>query len=148
MPSPFDWRTIVLARHAQHVAVIHFPIALFIVGFVFDALARGKRAKPLAEAAYLNLSFAAGMVVPTIATGVLAWRYALDGIALKGILLWHLAAALSAVLLIIVSWWVHWRSRRRDPPVLPAYRLGIEACGVLLIAVTAHLGGFLSGVNS
>jgi len=31
--------------------------------------------------------------------------------------------------------------------VLPRYRLPVEAIGALLVAVTAHLGGFLSGVN-
>jgi uncharacterized membrane protein len=28
--DPFDIRTVVLAEHAQHVVLIHFPIALFI----------------------------------------------------------------------------------------------------------------------
>ena len=30
---------------------------------------------------------------------------------------------------------------------LPTYRLPIEAVAVLLVGLTAHLGGFLSGVN-
>ena len=34
--SPFDWRSVLLARHAQHVVLIHFPIALFITGVLFD----------------------------------------------------------------------------------------------------------------
>jgi len=28
--NPFDIRSVILAKHAQHVVVIHFPIALFI----------------------------------------------------------------------------------------------------------------------
>ncbi len=148
MVHPFAWRTVILAKHAQHVVLIHFPIALFVAGVGFDLFSRGRRAAQLSGAAYLNLSIAAAMVVPTVATGVLAWRYALDGAALKGILLWHLVAALSAVLLIIASWWVHWRARRQDPPRLPGYRIAIECLGVLVVVVTAHLGGFLSGVSS
>ena len=27
--NPFDLRTVLLAKHAQHVALIHFPIALY-----------------------------------------------------------------------------------------------------------------------
>ena len=27
---PFDLKTIVFAKHAQHVVLIHFPIALFM----------------------------------------------------------------------------------------------------------------------
>jgi hypothetical protein len=32
MLSPFDPKTVLLAKHAQHVVLIHFPIALFLVG--------------------------------------------------------------------------------------------------------------------
>jgi hypothetical protein len=28
--NPFDLRTLLFAKHAQHVVLIHFPIALFI----------------------------------------------------------------------------------------------------------------------
>ena len=34
--NPFDWRTVALARHAQHVVLIHFPIALYLSGVVLD----------------------------------------------------------------------------------------------------------------
>jgi hypothetical protein len=30
--NPFDIRSALLAKHAQHVVLIHFPIALFITG--------------------------------------------------------------------------------------------------------------------
>ena len=30
---------------------------------------------------------------------------------------------------------------------LPAYRLAVEAIGVLVVALTGHLGGVLAGVN-
>jgi uncharacterized membrane protein len=147
MPNPFDLRTILLAKHAQHVVLIHFPIALFITGVGFDLLSRGKRASQLAGAAYLNLSAAAVTVLPTVVTGLLAWQFALEGKKIKGLLLLHLIAALSAALLVIASWWVHWRTRKLEPVSLPRYRIPLELLGVTLIALTAHLGGFLSGVN-
>jgi uncharacterized membrane protein len=84
--NPFDLRTILLAKHAQHVVLIHFPIALFMTGVGFDLLSRGKRDSQLAAAAYLNLSIAAATVLPSVATGLLAWQFALDGIRLKGLL--------------------------------------------------------------
>lgn len=148
MANPFDWRTVVLAKHAQHVVLIHFPIALFVAGALFDLLARGKRAAPMAEAAYLNFSVAAVAILPTIATGLLAWRFALDGVALRGLLLWHLGAALTAAALVVASWWIHWRSRCQDLLLLPRYRIAVEVLGVLFIGLTAHLGGFLSGINT
>jgi len=39
------------------------------------------------------------------------------------------------------------RARRHPGNSLPTYRLSLEAVAVLLVGVTAHLGGFLSGVN-
>src|SRR6266481_5210671 len=137
MVNPFDLRTILLAKHAQHVVLIHFPIALFITGVGFDLLSRGKRESQLASAAYLNLSIAAATVLPAVLTGVLAWQFALEGKRLKGLLL----------LLVIASWWMHWRTRKAEPVSLPRYRIPVELLGVAVIAVTAHLGGFLSGVN-
>ena len=36
MQNPFDPRTVLFAKHAQHVVLIHFPIALFLAGVVFS----------------------------------------------------------------------------------------------------------------
>lgn len=148
MVNPFDLKTILLAKHAQHVVLIHFPIALFISGVVFDLLSRGKRDSQLASAAYLNLSFAAVTVIPAVVTGLLAWQFALEGERLKGLLLLHFVAASFAALLIVVSWWMHWWARKSDTLLLPRYRIPIEVFGVAVVALTAHLGGFLSGVNT
>lgn len=147
MVNPFNLQTIVLARHAQHVVLIHFPIALFISGVGLDLLSRGKRDSQLASAAYFNLSIAALTVLPAVLTGVLAWQFALDGKRLKGVLLFHVIAAATAAVLVIASWLVHWRTRKQ-PISLPAYRIPLELLGVAVVAITAHLGGFLSGVNS
>ena len=89
---PFDLRTVLLAKHAQHVVLIHFPIALFLTGVLFDLLSRGKRSSQLAVAAYLNISVAAVTVFPVVGTGLLAWQFVLEGKKLKGLLLWHLMA--------------------------------------------------------
>jgi uncharacterized membrane protein len=147
MVNPFDIKTIALAKHAQHVVLIHFPIALFISGVGLDLFSQGKRASQLAGAAYLNLSIAAVSVFPVIVTGLLAWQFALEGKRMKGLLLWHLRAASAAALLVIASWWMHWRTHKSESSVLPQYRIPVELLGVAAIALTAHLGGFLSGVN-
>jgi len=148
MVNPFDLRTVVLAKHAQHVVLIHFPIALFIAGVGFDLVSRGKLASRSASAAYFNLAAAAVMTLPTVVTGLLAWQFVLDGKKIKGLLLWHLLAACSATVLIIASWWMHWRARKAAASALPGYRIPVELLGVLTVGLTAHLGGFLSGVNT
>ena len=40
MVNPFDPKTVLLAKHAQHVVLIHFPIALYLSGTLFDLAAR------------------------------------------------------------------------------------------------------------
>ena len=145
--NPFDIKTLLLARHAQHVVLIHFPIALFIVAVVFDYVAQRTKNRSLAAAAYFNLLFAAISTIPVVASGLAAWQWALEGQKLKGILLMHLVLGCTSSVLIWVVFFIHWRARRRDQESLPKYRLVIEAIAVLVIVLTGHLGGFLSGVN-
>ena len=144
--NAFDPRTILFARHAQHVVLIHFPIAAFITAVGFDYLAHWTKRPHLAAAAYFNLHVAAASTVPVIVTGLGAWQWALEGQRLKGVLLQHLLLGAASAALIVVSCWIHWRQRRRGA-VLPAYRLPVEGVGVLVVALTGHLGGVLAGVN-
>ena len=50
MVNPFSLKTVFLARHAQHVVLIHFPIALFIAAVAFDCLAQWTKNHTLAAA--------------------------------------------------------------------------------------------------
>jgi uncharacterized membrane protein len=142
----FDLKTLLLARHAQHVVLIHFPIALFITAVFFDFAARTTTKRNLAEVAYYNLFVAALSTIPVIATGILAWQFQLEGQKLKGILLLHMLLAVLSSVMIWVVWWLHFRARKAGN-ALPGYRLPIEFLAVVIIALTGHLGGFLSGVN-
>jgi uncharacterized membrane protein len=144
--NPWDPRTAIFAKHAQHVVIIHFPIALFIVGVALDFIASWTRRKDLALVAYWNFSVAFLAAVPAALTGLAAWQLELDGRKLKGILLMHLVFGVTSVLLIATVWWLH-RSSRRTGSDLPRYRFALEALAVAVVAITGHLGGFLTGVN-
>ncbi len=144
---PFDIKTVIFAKHAQHVVLIHFPIALFIIGVLFDFLAQWKKQRLLAAAAYYNLLVAAIATIPVVVTGILAWQWELEGQRLKGILLMHLVMGSVSSVMIWVVWFIHMRTRRKQEEVLPGYRLPIEAVAVVIVALTGHLGGILSGVN-
>ena len=144
---PFDIKAALLAKHAQHVVLIHFPIALFIIGVLFDFLAQWKNQRLLAAAAYYNMFAAALATIPVLITGLLAWQWQLEGQRLKGILLMHLVAGCVSSVLIWVVWFIHRATRGKQEQVLPGYRLPLEALAVAIVALTAHLGGFLSGVN-
>jgi uncharacterized membrane protein len=146
MLNPFDLKTVLLAKHAQHVALIHFPIALFISAVAFDLVGQWAKRRALQDAAYYNLLVAAISTVPVLATGILAWQFQLEGQRLKGILLLHVVLACVSTVMIWVVWWLHFRARRRII-LLPRYRVAAEVVAVGIVALTGHLGGFLSGVN-
>lgn len=145
--NPFDVRSALLAKHAQHVVLIHFPIALFTAGVVFDFLAQKANWRALANAAYFNILGAAISALPVVATGLLAWRFHLEGQKLKGLLLMHLVLGCASLTLIWIAWGLHARTRGKFRSGLPVFRLGVETLAVAIVGLTAHIGGFLSGVN-
>jgi len=145
--NPFDLKSILFARHAQHVVLIHFPIALFLVSVAFDFAAQWKRSAVLAAVSYYNLTVAALSSIPVVVTGLMAWRWQLEGQKLKGTLLLHLVLGLASTVLIWLVWWLHLRGRKPER-TLSSYRFPLEVLAVAVVALTGHLGGFLSGVNA
>ena len=145
--SPFDLKAALLAKHAQHPVIIHFPIALFIISVAFDLLAIWKRNPALAKAAFYNLVGAALTAPIAIASGLTAWQWELEGSKLKGTLLLHLLFALAAsgMIWLLSGWRISRRKLRNERQDSPISYLLIT---VLLIAIAGHLGGFVSGVES
>ena len=144
---PFDIKAALLAKHAQHVVLIHFPIALFIAGVAFDFMAQWTKRATYAVAAYFNFTFAALSTIPVVITGIAAWRWQLEGQRLKGILLQHLVLGCASSALIWIVYAIHRRVRQKPVEAISGVRIAIELLGVLLVSLTGHLGGFLSGVN-
>src|SRR5258708_20046601 len=145
--NPFDPKSALLAKHAQHVVLVHFPIALFLTGVAFDCAAHWTKRANLAAAANLNLLAAAASVLPAIATGIAAWQWQLEARKLKGVLLLHLALGCISGLLIFLVGWIHLRRRRSAGSVLTPYRLPLELVTAIVIALTSHLPGSLTRAN-
>ncbi|HKW17522.1 MAG TPA: DUF2231 domain-containing protein [Terriglobales bacterium] len=143
---PFDLKQALLAKHAQHVVIIHFPIALFVVGVAFDLAAHFSARTILRSVAYYNFVVAAVSAPLAVATGILAWQLQLNGQRLHGIILMHLLLGSASAALILFTWFIHRSALQRQTP-LPHYRFPVEVLAVGVVALTAHLGGFLSGVN-
>lgn len=144
--SPFDLRAALFQKHAQHVAIIHFPIALLLVSFLFDLLALWRKSPALAVAARYNLLGAAVSSLLAVGTGVAAWQWLLGGVQLAGELRLHLTFALASTVILLGLWF--WRRTLPDHARLmgwPYMLLAFIAC--VLIALTGHLGGFVSGIN-
>ena len=144
---PLDFRTIFLEKHAQHVVLIHFPIALFLSGVGIDFWAQWTKREEMKAVAHVNFLLAAIAVVPTVITGLIAWQWALEGQRLQGTLLLHLILGITSAIFIWWVWAIHFRARAKEENELPRYRLIVEFAGVATISLAGHLGGILSGVN-
>ena len=145
--SPFDPKSVLLAKHAQHVVLVHFPIALFLTGVLCDLWAHWGKRPTLKAVAQFNLRAAAFMALPVVLTGLLAWQFQLEGQRLKGVLLMHLIAGLGSVTLCWVVIWLRAGEWKKSASSLPALHAILELAAVIVVAVTGHLGGFVSGVN-
>ena len=146
-PNPFDLKAALLAGHAQHPVIIHFPIALFIASAVFELLAVWRKQPLFASVAYYNLLGAALTLPLAIATGLGAWQWQLEGATLKGNLMLHLICALSSASLIFFLSWMRWRFRVKGISPGLAY-FAVTLLALMMITLTGHLGGILSGVET
>jgi uncharacterized membrane protein len=90
--NAFDLKHTLLAPHAQHPVIVHFPIALFMMSYVFDVLGVWRRNPALVIAARYNLNVAALAAPLALLTGLIAWQWKHEGEALKGNLRLHLVA--------------------------------------------------------
>lgn len=145
--NPFDLKAALLQGHAQHPVVIHFPIALFITSVAFEFLAIWRKNPVFASVAYYNLVGAAITLPFAIATGIGAWRWQLEGAALKGNLRLHLLCALTSALLIFFLCWMRTRLRAKQISPHIGY-FAVTFLALMMITLTGHLGGILSGVET
>src|ERR1700687_1979713 len=124
--NPFDLRSVLLAKHAQHVALVHFPIALIFVSVVFDLLSLRKQNLALLRAAYYTVIAAAIAAVPTVATGILAWQLQFEGKTPRGNLKLHIFLALSSSVLIWLFCGLHTGEQSKPQASSPGFRLTVE----------------------
>jgi len=146
-PNPFDLKAALLQGHAQHPVIVHFPIALFIASVVFDVLAIWRRQPILATVGYFNLVGAAITVPFAVATGLGAWRWQLEGATLKGNLQLHLICALTSAALVVGLCLKRSRIRAKSESLRPSY-FAVVVIALVMITLTGHLGGILSGVET
>ena len=145
--NPFDLRAALLAPHAQHPVIVHFPIALFIASAVFEILGIWRKQSIFATVAYFNLVGAALSLPFTIVSGLAAWHWQLEDATLKGNLRLHLVFALTTSAIILLLCWKRSHLRTKGEAPRATY-FALMTLGLLAITLTGHLGGFLSGVEA
>lgn len=128
--------------HPIHVILVHFPMTLFPVGFIFDAMAtRGGKWRQLSEAGYYANLFGIAVTVPTAITGVAEWADIPRDHPAWVTATTH-AALNDAVLLIGIYNWLTRRNRagfRHNET-----NLVLGGLATLLLGVSGWLGGLLS----
>lgn len=144
--SPFDLKAIIFAKHAQHPVIVHLPIGLFIASLLFDLISRWKKTPGLNTAAYYNLMLAAVTAVVSVATGVAAWQWKFGGEKLQGNILLHLILGIVTCLLMFVLWAMRRKCATSPADQVSTAYLALAIITGLVIGLTGHVGGILSGV--
>src|SRR5579871_6557288 len=142
--SPFDIKTALLAKNAQHPALIHFPIALFIVSMLFDLLAIWRKNPTLGAAAYFNLCLAALSSLVAVATGLIAWQWKYGGAALEGNLRLHLIFGSTSAVLMCALWGIRFQRQKQGKQDVGLDYLILGLIAMALVALTGHIGGIVS----
>ena len=141
----FSIASTLLAKNAQHPAIVHFPIALFLFSLFLDIVGIIRRSKPLHEAAFYNLIASAVTSVLSIVTGILAWQIKLGGASLEGDLKLHLILAIVTSISLCGLWVIRFKQKTYECQITNFYLIAAVVVSIL-IAITGHLGGVISGV--
>jgi uncharacterized membrane protein len=126
-------------KNAFHPAIVHFPIALFIVGLFLDFLGMWRKHKTMLLAGWYNLLLGAISTLASILSGVTAmFRMHLP---FSGLIFQHLLlACIGTVIMWLMVALRYNRHEKMSVPLRVTYYV-LAVAGVILIAYSAHLGG-------
>jgi uncharacterized membrane protein len=144
MAKFFSLKVLLFAKHSQHIVLIHFPIALFITALFFEIFALWRKDITMRKVAGYNLRAAAISSIAAFISGSIAWGRIYDGGFPRGLGLYHMIGAGTTVLLLITLVFLR-RGKDDAVPLQKAFWV-VAILAVLMISVTAHLGGILSGL--
>lgn len=126
-------------KNAFHPAIVHFPIALFVVGLLLDFVGMVRGIKSMLIAGWYNIVLGAVSSLAGIATGV--WAMGLLKLPYRGLIFDHLKYAIVATVCmwLMVAMRVHRHEKMQLGARLIYYALA-TAC-LLSISWAGHLGG-------
>jgi uncharacterized membrane protein len=129
-----------LLGHPVHPMLVMYPLALFSVAVLFDALYLATGTEDFARVAFWCITV--GLVVGLGAAlfGLVDWLGIRSGSRAKRIGAWHGIGNAVVVVLFLVSWATRLNGLEYAPGILP-FVLGLIGVGIAL--VTAWLGGEL-----
>ncbi len=129
------------ARPSLHTLLVHVPLVVFGMSFVFDCVSFFGGA-PLVEAALFNV--AAGLLTMLVAGGASARDYFVrlpPASSARRIARWQALANVAATALFVASLWLRWPAR--GLPATPRAPFVLSALGVAVLGVASYLGGLV-----
>ena len=129
-----------LLGHPIHPMLVMFPIALFTVAVLFDALYLATSTDEFARFAFWSISIGLVAGLGAAVFGLVDWLAIRPGTRAKRVGAWHGAGNAVVVLLFVVSWVTRLGDLEYAPGILP-FVVGLFGIGIAL--VTAWLGGEL-----
>ena len=129
-----------LLGHPIHPMLVMFPIVLFSVAVLFDALYLATATEEFARFAFWAISIGLVIGLGAAVFGLIDWLGIRPGSRAKRIGAWHGIGNAVVVLLFAVSWATRLGDLEYAPGILP-FVVGLVGVGIAL--VTAWLGGEL-----
>lgn len=127
--------------YAFHPAIVHFPIALFIAGWLLDAIGFLRKDKNLLIAGWFNLALAAASSLAAVASGLAALIFM--GMSLQGTVLTHMLLALLTTVMMWAMFGLRaYRHEKMTAPARVAYYV-LAVVTLVTISYVGHLGGQL-----
>lgn len=130
-----------IPKHAYHGAFVHFPLALFLAGLLFDTWGFVRKNRDFLMAGWYNLVLAAVTAIIGLASGFAAMI--LTRLPARGIILEHMLYAIGTTIAmwIMVSLRVHKHDQMSLGTRVLYYALAAGA--TFMLSWVGHLGGIM-----
>lgn len=138
-PAPPPPAKPLIPKNAYHPAIVHFPIALLVVGLLLDLIGLIKKDTRLLYAGWYNTVAAAVTSLGAVASGFVAMTWM--KLPYKGLIFNHLlyAIVVTVIMWLMVALRVH-RHEKMNIPIRALYWI-LAIASFLIISWTGHLGG-------
>jgi uncharacterized membrane protein len=129
-----------LLGHPIHPILVAFPLALFSVAVLFDAVYLVTGFETLADVAYWNITI--GIVGGLVAAvfGFVDWAAIPKRTRARSVGAWHGVGNAFVIALLLISWYLRLQDYSYAPDITPFV---VAVIGVSIALVTAWLGGEL-----
>ncbi len=126
-----------------HIVVVHVPLGVLVTAIGMEAYTSLRR-RPLPEMTWLfSVGVAGAWLACLTGLATRAWQARqgiLDDLAVRQMTNWHLGLSVMATVIFSMALWLRVRHRSA---IMSRWMWGMEAVGIVLLLVTAHLGGVL-----